>query len=87
MREKLYILVLVKIIMFFDFWRSFIILLRVLKWLSFCFGEGLVRMLMMIFYKVVLSRLGGLNEENIIENNKDYLIRDNEGYFIFNLIF
>lgn len=73
--------------MFFDPWRSSTTSSRVLKWSSFCLGEGSVRMSMMIFHKVVLSRLGGLNEENIIENNKDHSTRDNEGHFIFNSIF
>lgn len=58
--------------MFFDPLRSSTTSSRVLKWSSFCLGEGSVRMSMIIFHKVVLSRLGGLNEENIIENNKDH---------------
>lgn len=73
--------------MFFDPLRSSTTSSRVLKWSSFCLGEGSVRMSMIIFHKVVLSRLGGLNEENIIENNKDHSTRDNEGHFIFNSIF
>lgn len=79
-REKLHTPAPVKTTMFFDPLRSSTTSSRVLKWSSFCLGEGSVRMSMIIFHKVVLSRLGGLNEENIIENNKDHSTRDNEGH-------